>query len=115
MVINERHSGYKALIAACSDDRILVKSDYHDIDMSTSQTWQMLVHVAEIKKWKIETTWVDSMDEKDWGVVRHLERNWFRFRDGNHVLPASHKSAKNRRMVGRYHSPSPHDAVNYNE
>ncbi|KAF9454177.1 Metallo-dependent hydrolase [Macrolepiota fuliginosa MF-IS2] len=111
MVINEKHPGYKALIAACSDDRILVESDYNDIRMSTSQTWGMLEHVAEIKKWEIETTWVDFLDEENWGAVRRLEQNWFKFRGGNHTPPTSKKSTKRRKKVEQYRSPSPSDPV----
>jgi len=107
MVINEKHSSYKALIAACSDDRILVESDYNDINMSTSQTWEMLENVAEIKKWHIESIWIDTLDEKEWGAVRRLEQNWFKFRNGNHPPPTSGKSAKDRKKPDRYHSPPP--------
>lgn len=107
MLINEKHLSYKTLIAACSGDRILVESDYGNIDMTASETWRMLKNVAEIKKWNLETTWVDTLDEKEWGAVRRLEQNWFKFRNGNHPPPTSHKSAKNRKRSDRYHSPPP--------
>lgn len=99
MVINEKHSMYKALIEACSDDRILVESDYNDISMSTPQTWEMLKIVAEIKKWTIERVWLDSLADSEWGAVRYLERNWRKFRDGHHTPAASRRSIQRRRKV----------------
>jgi hypothetical protein len=70
----------------------------------------MVKIVAGIKKWEVETTWVDSLDEKDWGAVRHLEHNWHRFRDGSHPPPLSHQSVRpirDKRKVDQYISPSP--------
>ncbi|KXN88839.1 Cut9-interacting protein scn1 [Leucoagaricus sp. SymC.cos] len=106
-VVNGRSSGYKALIATCADDRILAESDYDSIDMSTSQTWDMVKTIAEIKEWKIETSWADDLEEKEWGVVHHLKRNWERFCAGNHTPPSTRKPAKHRKMTDRYKSPSP--------
>ncbi|XP_006454133.1 hypothetical protein AGABI2DRAFT_189440 [Agaricus bisporus var. bisporus H97] len=97
MVINQRHSRFKALIDACADDRILVESDYNDINMSTSQTWKMLTIVAEVKKWSIETAWPSSLDDRKCGAVRHFERNWERFCRGDHTPSGSRRSAKRRR------------------
>jgi hypothetical protein len=90
--INGRSSNYKSLIAVCANDRILAESDYDDILMSTQQTWNIVKSIAEVKNWKVETTWVEDLEEKDWGVVHHLKRNWERFREGNHV-PSRRKAA----------------------
>ncbi|KIM47473.1 hypothetical protein M413DRAFT_22133 [Hebeloma cylindrosporum] len=74
-VINHKHANHRSLIASCSPNRILVESDYHDITKCTSQTWDMIKIVAEVKGWPIETEWVDGdqLEEEKWGVVRRLE------------------------------------------
>jgi len=84
-VINQRHANYRALIAECSANRLLVESDYNDIDMCTSQTWDMIRIIAEVKGWDIETEWLDELEEDKQGVVRRLEQNWLRFKQGHHM------------------------------
>lgn len=88
-VINSKHANHRPLIASCSPNRILVESDYHDIDLCTTQTWDIIKIVAEVKGWPIETEWIDDtrLEEGQWGVVRKLERNWLRFKHGRHTVP----------------------------
>ncbi|KAF9486579.1 Metallo-dependent hydrolase [Pholiota conissans] len=99
-VINSSHGNYRSLIAACSPDRLLVESDYNNIDMCTRQTWDMVKIIAEIRGWHIESKeWVgdaNSEPEETWGVVRRLEKNWRRFRDGGHVVRQTRKEKKKR-------------------
>ncbi|KAI5997974.1 hypothetical protein EDD15DRAFT_277857 [Pisolithus albus] len=84
--INGRSPSHRALIAACSPRRILVESDYHAIEECTKRTWDMVLTVAEVKGWSVETTWVDDdVREEEWGVVRHLKNNWDEFQLGNHT------------------------------
>ena len=100
MVINHKHPSLRELIAACSPDRLLVESDYNDIDMVTSQTWDMIKLIAEVRGWPVETEWLDTEDlaEEEWGVVRRLERNWRRFRDRDHPCKADLKKGKTKRQ-----------------
>ena len=93
-VINHRHANHRALIAECSPNRLLVESDYNDIDMCTRQTWDMIRIIAEVKGWDIETEWVDILEENKWGVVRRLEQNWWRFKRGHHPTPKTRKSRR---------------------
>jgi hypothetical protein len=79
-VINGRSSNHKALIAACSPGRILVESDFNDIDKCAERTWDIVQAIAAVKGWRVEEKWVDNLDESDWGAVRRLEENWFAFR-----------------------------------
>ncbi|THV07458.1 Metallo-dependent hydrolase [Dendrothele bispora CBS 962.96] len=92
--INSRSSNHRSLIDACSPDRILVESDYHTVDMCAERTWDMVQIVAEVKGWKIETEWTEETDESKWGVVRRLESNWKRFRNGNHQMVTSKRRQK---------------------
>ncbi|KIJ66209.1 hypothetical protein HYDPIDRAFT_166516 [Hydnomerulius pinastri MD-312] len=92
-VINSRSPNHRALIVACSPRRILVESDYHPVEECTARTWDMLLTVAEVKGWSVESTWVDEVDEEDWGVVRRLENNWKEFQNGNHSSPSRSKRA----------------------
>ncbi|KAG2155494.1 hypothetical protein DEU56DRAFT_310681 [Suillus clintonianus] len=86
-VINSRSPNHRALIAACSSRRILVESDSHKIDDSTQHTWDMVLIVAEVKGWLVESSWDEVVDESQQGVVRRLESNWREFVQGNHVGP----------------------------
>ncbi|KAF9567772.1 TatD DNase family Scn1 [Agrocybe pediades] len=104
-VINHKHANHRALIAACSPNRILAESDYNTVDMCTTQTWDMIKIIAEVKGWPVETEWVENEDdlkEEERGVVRRLEKNWLRFKNGNHPF----KEKKNRRIRKQhdYHS-----------
>ncbi|KAF9225542.1 Metallo-dependent hydrolase [Gyrodon lividus] len=90
-VINGRSPNHRALIAACSPHRILVESDYHPVDQCAERTWDMVLAVAEIKGWSVETTWMEVVSEEDWGVVRRLENNWKEFQNGNHTSPLRSK------------------------
>ena len=90
-VINQGHANYRALIKECSANRLLAESDYDDIDMCTSQTWDMIRIIAEVKGWDIETEWLDELEEDKWGVVRRLERNWLGFKQGHHRMPRKNK------------------------
>ena len=98
-MINQRHANHRALIAECSPNRLLVESDYNDIDMCTSQTWDMIRIIAQVKGWDIETEWADELEEDKWGVVRKLEQNWLRFKRGHHPMP---KTRKNKRKENEY-------------
>jgi len=79
-IINCRVPNYKALIAACSPKRILVESDFDDINMCSDRTWDMLKIVAEVKGWYVEEEWIHDLEESKWGAVRKLEANWFVFK-----------------------------------
>ena len=83
-VINGRSPNYKKLIAACSPSRILVESDYNNIDDCTERTWEMLKIVAGIKGWHVEDIWEDSPDKSKWGAVRRLYENWKTFQRTKH-------------------------------
>ncbi|KAF9531935.1 TatD DNase family Scn1 [Crepidotus variabilis] len=93
-VINTKQANLRDLISRCSPDRLLVESDYNNIDMVTPQTWDMVQLVSEVRGWPVETEWKDEGDISpgDFGVIRRLERNWKTFRDGNH--PVKGKSSK---------------------
>lgn len=93
-VINHRHANHRALIAECSPNRLLVESDYNDIDMCTSQTWDMIRIIAEVKGWDIETEWLEELEEEKYGVVRRLEQNWLRFKQGHHPMPTARKNKR---------------------
>ncbi|KAF8910141.1 hypothetical protein CPB84DRAFT_1355249 [Gymnopilus junonius] len=97
-VINHNHGSLQALIAECSPGRILAESDYNDIDMCTSQTWDMIQLIAEVKGWSIETEWneEDEADEAKWGVVRRLEKNWIKFKNGYHPTRRAKKKKTKR-------------------
>lgn len=86
-VINGRSSNLRALIEACSPSRILVESDYHPVEQCAERTWEMVLTVAEIKGWAVETTWIEDLRVEDWGIVRRLKRNWQEFQKGNHINP----------------------------
>ncbi len=95
-VINLKHPNLRELIAACSEDRILAESDYNDIDFVTSQTWDMVKLIAEIRGWPIETEWLDEdkFQDSEWGVVRRLERNWKVFKNGDHSVRENERKKK---------------------
>ncbi|KDR85739.1 hypothetical protein GALMADRAFT_51884 [Galerina marginata CBS 339.88] len=99
-VINHNHGSLRALIAACSGDRILAESDYNDINMCTPQTWDMIKIIAEVKGWPVETEWLENedveVDEEKWGVVRRLEKNWLLFKNGHHAGRQKKKRNKRR-------------------
>jgi len=87
-VINHKSPNHRALIAACSPHRVLVESDFNDIDMCTERTWDMLQTIAEVKGWTVEDgEWNDDIDEPHWGTVRRLEENWKAFKKGGHIGP----------------------------
>jgi len=71
----------------------LAESDYNDIDIVTTRTWDMLKLIADVRKWPLETMWMDDpeLEDKDWGVVRRLEKNWNKFKAGNHPVNRSKK------------------------
>lgn len=81
-VINGRSSNHRALIEVCSPSRILVESDYHPVEQCAERTWEMVLIVAEIKGWAVETRWVEEWRMEDWGAVRRLKRNWQEFQRG---------------------------------
>ncbi|PPQ63830.1 hypothetical protein CVT24_009779 [Panaeolus cyanescens] len=111
-VINHKHSNHRDLIAMCSEDRILVESDYNTVNMCTPQTWEMVKIVSEVRGWPLETEWDESLDAEEdknrWGAVRRLERNWFRFRDGHHKVPVK-KNKKQRNQEKQYYYESGED------
>ncbi|KAJ4478002.1 hypothetical protein C8R41DRAFT_897140 [Lentinula lateritia] len=84
-VINGRSPNHLSLLKVCDPLRILVESDYNDVDMCTEQTWGMIRTTADVKGWTIETEWNENeSDSSKWGVVRRLEENWLRFKAGHH-------------------------------
>jgi len=83
--INSRSPNHRALIAACSSHRILVESDFHQIDDCVQRTWDMVLIVADVKGWPVEAAWEEIVEDSQWGVVRRLEKNWREFLQGNHV------------------------------
>jgi hypothetical protein len=83
--VNGRSPNHRALIAACSPDRILVESDIHQIDDCVQRTWDMVLIVAAVKGWPVETVWEEDIEESQWGVVRRLEKNWREFVQGSHA------------------------------
>jgi ketol-acid reductoisomerase len=95
-VINHKNSNLRELIAACSPDRILAESDYNDIDMVTTQTWDMVKLIADVRGWPLETEWMDDpeLEEKEWGVVRRLERNWNMFKAGKQTREMRPRTSK---------------------
>jgi Tat protein secretion system quality control protein TatD with DNase activity len=87
-VINVRpnSSNHKLLIEACAADRILVESDFNDVDYCTQRTWDMINIVAQVKGWTVEEEWDEVGGEVDrWGVVRRLEANWKAFERGGSI------------------------------
>ncbi|KAF8634941.1 hypothetical protein AX15_000672 [Amanita polypyramis BW_CC] len=84
VVINGRNSGLRRLIATCASDRILAESDYDNAEMTTQMTWEMLSIIAEVRGWQLEQDWVQDQEMGKVGVVRQLEANWKRFKEGNH-------------------------------
>jgi len=72
------------VIKACDPERLLVESDYNDVNMCAPQTWDMVCRVADVKEWSTETEWKDEISLEEWGAVRRLEANWMRFKAGNH-------------------------------
>ncbi|KAG7452247.1 Metallo-dependent hydrolase [Guyanagaster necrorhizus] len=93
-IINGRSSNHISLIQACSPNRILVESDFHDVDMCTQQTWDMLLTVARTNGWIVEEVWTSEVDPAKWGAVRRLEENWRQFRAGDHQAPELSKRKK---------------------
>ncbi|KAK0208919.1 TatD related DNase-domain-containing protein [Desarmillaria ectypa] len=93
-VINGRSSNHISLIQACSPNRILVESDFNDVDMCTQRTWDMVLIVARTKGWLVEEVWVNEVDPEKWGTVRRLEENWRRFSAGDHQAPELSKKKK---------------------
>lgn len=90
-VINSRSENHISLVKACSDNRILVESDFHDIEKCTERTWEMVQIVARVKGWDVESEWVDDIPEDEWGVVHRLEENWRLFKRGRHTLATRQK------------------------
>ncbi|KAH7910444.1 hypothetical protein BJ138DRAFT_1152894 [Hygrophoropsis aurantiaca] len=88
--INGRSEAHKALIAACSSQRILVESDINQVNQCTERTWRMLLTVAEVKGWRVEIEWSDCVED-EWGAVRHLAHNWEVFKHGHHAGPQNPK------------------------
>ncbi|KAF7303168.1 TatD DNase family Scn1 [Mycena kentingensis (nom. inval.)] len=74
--INAKSRHLRPLIAACAPDRLLIESDYNNIDNSTAQCLEILNIVSEVRGWPIETEWVESETE---GAVHRLEANWEAF------------------------------------
>jgi len=95
--VRPNSSNHKLLIEACAADRILVESDFHDVDHCTQRTWDMLRIVAEVKGWAVEEEWQEaSEDVNQWGVVRRLEANWSAFERGGHIPVVREKKRKDR-------------------
>ena len=101
--INSRSPNHRALISACSPSRILVESDYPDIDQCTQRTWEMVLTIAEVKGWRVEETWDYDDDDGDgeeaWGVVRRLEENWKAFKRGGHKSPTTNGRRRKQQIL----------------
>jgi len=109
-VINAKSDNHIQLIQGCTEDRLLAESDYNAIGHCTEQTWSIIKTISDLRNWPLESTW-DSTEpvEKDWGVVRRLERNWKRFLQGNHPPVAIRKSRRERKQQGHYPSDESED------
>ncbi|OBZ79886.1 Cut9-interacting protein scn1 [Grifola frondosa] len=105
-VINARSPAHKALITACSPHRILVESDFHDVQYSAERTWEMLLIIAEVKGWHVEESWDEDYEkagEERWGAVRRLEENWKAFERGGH-RPATKKNDRRKLLLEEWES-----------
>lgn len=73
----------------------------------------MVEIIAEVKGWRVESSWnypADGDGDGDteagtvkeeqelWGVIKRLEQNWLRFRDGNHPIPEKKKNRRERTL-----------------
>ncbi|TFY61964.1 hypothetical protein EVJ58_g4170 [Rhodofomes roseus] len=94
--INARSPAHAALIRACSPDRLLVESDFHDIAYSAPYVWDMVCRIADARGWPVERS-AEDLDGED-GVVRRLEENWRRFVEGGHK-PRTRKRRDRRRLL----------------
>ena len=103
-MINSRSPGHRDFIAACPDDRILVESDYNDPACVTGQTWDMVLRVADVKGWSVESEWTDELPRVQWGVVRRLEHNWTLFEAGGHTKTKK-QQRRPTRIEGNDHAP----------
>jgi len=113
--INSRSPNHRALIAACSPSRILVESDYHDIDHCAQRTWEMVLTIAEVKGWRVEESWdydENGGEEDTWGVVRRLEKNWIAFKRGGHWSQNTKKTGQHRKQ--RVLEPDSHKSSDRN-
>ena len=81
--INSRSPAHTTLIRACSPDRILAESDFHNIAYSAPYTWDMVCRIADARGWGVESS-AEEVINSDEGVVRRLEDNWRRFVEGGH-------------------------------
>ncbi|KIY50430.1 TatD DNase family Scn1 [Fistulina hepatica ATCC 64428] len=97
--INARSANHKALITACSNDRLLAESDFHTIEECTERTWEMIKNIGEVKGWPIEEQWLPEVRVEDWGTVRRLEANWKAFQAGNHTVKPQKTSRTQRRRA----------------
>ncbi|KZV81012.1 Metallo-dependent hydrolase [Exidia glandulosa HHB12029] len=75
--VNGRSDNWQKLAEACPDNRLLIESDFPYITDSQQRTWDMLILVADIKKWRVEDSWEE--DAAEFGAVRILADNWTRF------------------------------------
>ncbi|KAH9837257.1 TatD DNase family Scn1 [Rhodofomes roseus] len=94
--INARSPAHAALIRACSPDRLLVESDFHDIAYSAPYVWDMVCRIADARGWPVERS-AEDLDGED-GVVQKLEENWRRFVEGGHK-PRTRKRRDRRRLL----------------
>jgi len=98
-VINHKHSNLKRLIAQASHDRLLVESDFNDVEKCTQQVLLILELMAEVKGWNIEENWTEGDNHSEKGAVHRLEDNWKRFQAGNHSPPKRSKRARQRKLL----------------
>lgn len=85
-VINSRSPNHRDLIRECSPNRLMVESDYNDAAYLTTQTWDMVKTISEVKGWPIEEYWEDDLPEEKWGVVHRLKNTFHLFERGRHSL-----------------------------
>jgi len=76
---NGRSDNYVKLIEACPDDRLLVESDFPHLEQCEQRTWDMLVLVARVKGWRLETEWEEVVPENGPGAARIMANNWQSF------------------------------------
>lgn len=59
----------------------------------------MVLRIADVKGWTVESEWLAEVPKEQWGVVRRLEHNWTRFRTGSHPKSAPKPSRKARQNM----------------
>ena len=105
-IINGRSENHEHLIRHCRADRLLAESDYNDIKLVASQTWEILETISRIRGWPLETSWESEPPEEieRWGTVRRLEANFAVFLNGGHKDVPPKRNRKLRKQLESYPS-----------